>query len=351
MDFKILHQRCILGHLACGRNAVRYCARASSFCQRGFTLVELLVVIAIIGILIALLLPAVQAAREAARRSQCINNMKQIALALHNYMSANLQLPFGAINNPRNYVGLTYGSDRQTWVVGTFPFFEQQGVYQLYNQNLPGDSNCNWLNNANAIGPGAPCSQVVPGMLCPTDDGGTTVKVPNLRGVFAMGNYLGFFGDRAHDNGVEPQVGIFKSPPNKRHAFGINFGGRSSDFSDGMSASLLLGEYLRGLDGEHDDWRGLFYQDGANSSQVYTQYTPNSSNPDVIWPGYCLSHPERNMPCTEGYNETGTSRSRHIGGVNAAMGDGSCRFISDSINLTTWQALGSIQNGDIVGSF
>ncbi len=113
--------------------------------RRGFTLVELLVVITIIGILIALLLPAVQAAREAARRATCINNLKQLALALHNYEQTNRQFPPGAIYvtaaaPPTGENGRDPGFGA-TWVTMLLPYIEQQSLYEKYNFALPAYSN------------------------------------------------------------------------------------------------------------------------------------------------------------------------------------------------------------------
>jgi prepilin-type N-terminal cleavage/methylation domain-containing protein/prepilin-type processing-associated H-X9-DG protein len=320
--------------------------------QCGFTLVELLVVIAIIGILVALLLPAVQAAREAARRAQCLSHIKQVALGCHNHMSTHGRLPIGAKNNVADYQGLTYGSNRQTWFVSVLPFIEETAIYDSYDQDYKGVSNTNWYGagNPNSLGASAPASQVIPSVLCPSDGEGATVRM-TARGNLAMINYLGFFGDVAHDNGIEPEVALFTTPPNQRHAFGVNFGASGKDFLDGSSKSLMLGEYLRGLNETSNDWRGVIYQDEGTCSQLYTRITPNSSSPDVIWPGFCVNRPQLNMPCTEGYNETGTARSRHPGGVHIAFGDGSARFIADNIDLATWRALGSIEGGEVLGSY
>ncbi len=126
--------------------------------SRGFTLVELLVVIAIIGLLVALLMPAVQAAREAARRSQCLNNLKQLAIGLQQHTNSFRRFPIGAVNSTSDYSGLTYGSNRQTWIVTLLPFIEEQSVYGLYDQNLSGSSNTNWYRNANSSGPNSACA-------------------------------------------------------------------------------------------------------------------------------------------------------------------------------------------------
>jgi prepilin-type N-terminal cleavage/methylation domain-containing protein/prepilin-type processing-associated H-X9-DG protein len=320
--------------------------------ERGFTLVELLVVIAIIGILVALLLPDVQAAREAARKAQCLSQIKQVALGCHNHMATHGRLPIGAQNNVNDYQGLTYGSNRQTWFVSVLPFIEETAIYDAYDQDYKGVSNTNWYGagNPNSLGASAPCSQTISSVLCPSDGEGATVRF-TTRGNLAMINYLGFFGDVAHDNGIEPDVALYTPPANKRYAFGVNFGASGKDFLDGSSKSLLLGEYLRGLTSSNNDWRGVIYQDEGTCSQLYTRLTPNNSSPDVIWPGFCVNRPQLNMPCSEGYNETGAARSRHPGGVHIAFGDASARFISDDINLATWQALGSIEGGEVLADY
>jgi prepilin-type N-terminal cleavage/methylation domain-containing protein len=123
-----------------------------------FTLVELLVVIAIIGILIALLLPAVQAARESARRTQCTNNLKQWGLAMHNYHDSYNTLPYGTISDGKT---ATTGPDRKTFVIGSWPFLEGQTVANLYNRNVPF-----WdVKNRQAV------TAQLPLYYCPTDRG------------------------------------------------------------------------------------------------------------------------------------------------------------------------------------
>ena len=315
--------------------------------RTGFTLVELLVVIAIIGILVALLLPAVQASREAARRIQCLNNLKQLGIGLQNHLSAHGRLPLGAENDPTH---VSYGPPRQSWVVPLLPYIEEQSVFDAYDQDLKGRSNTNWCGNANSRGPDAATGQMIMTMLCPADGEGDTIRQGSC-GSLAMGNYLAFFGDYAHDHGLDPTSPIHVAPPNKRHAFGINFGAKGKDFVDGTSKTLALGEYLRGLAGHQNDWRGVFYQDEGTGSQVYTQFTPNSSNPDVIWPGYCVHRPDLNLPCTEDFNETCTARSWHPGGVNVALCDGAVRFVGDEIDLAIWRALGTLEEGDVVGDY
>ena len=119
--------------------------------RRGFTLIELLVVIAIIAVLIALLLPAVQSAREAARRAQCINNLKQLGIAMHNYHDTLGSFPPGALNNSG-----VFSSPRQTWMVHLYPFMEATNVFNNFNFSLTGPPfGLPWYNTVNSFGPTA----------------------------------------------------------------------------------------------------------------------------------------------------------------------------------------------------
>ena len=319
--------------------------------QSGFTLVELLVVIAIIGILIALLLPAVQAAREAARRAQCQNNLKQIGLALHNFATQHRAFPQGAIHDHATATGggITYGWNRQSWAIWIYPFLEQQNVYDRFDPKLPGRSNTCWCQNANSQGPDAPTAAVVPGFVCPSDGMGGQTRTGSC-GTHCLSNYLGFFGDVAHDHGFPPDYPRYVAPPNQPAAFGMNYGAAFADFQDGTSNTMVVGEYLTGIPDPREA-RGFIWGDEAGGSQLYTQFTPNSSSPDVLWPGYCLNRPERNLPCVDGLNETATARSRHPGGVHVLLGDGAVRFVSDTIDIHTWRALGTIAGSELLGAF
>jgi prepilin-type N-terminal cleavage/methylation domain-containing protein/prepilin-type processing-associated H-X9-DG protein len=303
--------------------------------QTAFTLVELLVVITIIGILIALLLPAVQAAREAARRTQCANNMKQVGLALHGFAASNGTFPMGAINKPPG--AATWGPNRQTWAIWLYPYVEQQAAYDAFNPRLVASGNACWCNTANSTGPNPPTAAIITTFYCPSDGLGGTTKTIGSCGRFALSNYLGFFGNIARDNG-NPGA----SPRNKKAAFGINFGASFADMKDGSSQSLAVGEYLTGTPNSTVDTRGVIWQDEPGGSQIYTQNTPNSSSPDKIWPTYCVDDAANNLPCSEDTNETAAARSRHPGGVNVVMCDGAVGFVSQNIGIAVWQALGSI---------
>jgi prepilin-type N-terminal cleavage/methylation domain-containing protein/prepilin-type processing-associated H-X9-DG protein len=315
--------------------------------RRGFTLVELLVVIAIIGILVALLLPAVQAAREAARRLQCHNNLKQLGLALQNYGSPFDQLPIGTLNSPDTS---PWQRPRGTYFPHLLPYLEQQAIYDRIDFKAVGGSNTYWDQTPNSQGLTSPCAQVVACMLCPSDNGKRQITIVS-GGIYAGGNYLGFFGDRDYRGLLGP------APTNVRGAFAMNRASTWSDFKDGTSNTMVMGEYLRGATSgtnAQKDFRGGVWFDQPGYSQLFTRNTPNSSAPDQIYGGYCNSLPFQNLPCTDSDNngsDFACARSRHSGGVGVVFADGSVHFINDSIDLTTWRSLGSIANGEILGTY
>ncbi len=319
----------------------------------GFTLVELLVVITIIGILISLLLPAVQAAREAARRTQCSNNIRQICLALLNYESAVGCFPPGALNtNPTLSDYTTY--PRTTWAIHLFPFMEQQNLYGRIDFSLPaGVGSALWTNPAMCQGAGAPTAVVIPGMLCPSDGlGGTLHHHEGVPGDFARGNYAGFFGNLDYGSTAVPST-----TGHKPAAFGINRVVRISNIRDGTSNTLAIGETLTGIN-SNDDYRGVFWYDHAGCSQIYTRYTPNTPSYDIFLSMWCSSatnQPTQNLPCMAGASgdstDTAATRSRHPGGVHVGLCDGSVHFVNDNIELTLWQALGSIVGNEATAGF
>jgi prepilin-type N-terminal cleavage/methylation domain-containing protein len=311
--------------------------------RRGFTLIELLVVIAIIAILIALLVPAVQKVREAAARVQCQNNLKQLGLALHSYADSYKRFPHGAQDIPSYW-----GAPRQTWLPYLFPYFEQANILSAYDfkANPGGTVNFGSSNSSNAT---SPCALVVPMLLCSSDSGATVGTFP--WGTFSFGNYPVFFGGY-YLGGANPAT----LPANQRAAFGINFGARFADFLDGTSNTMVFGEYLRST-GDPQDERGMLWQsDEPGGGCIMTATTPNSTTKDIFYPQWwCVDRPERNLPCvagsSDGHDHTAAARSLHVGGVNVAFGDGTVRFVQQSVDINVWRALATIAGGETIPDF
>jgi prepilin-type N-terminal cleavage/methylation domain-containing protein len=309
---------------------------------RAFTLIELLVVIAIIAILVGLLLPAVQKVREAAARMKCSNNLKQWALALHGYHDANGHLPFGSTNNSAHTV-------RQTWVMYVWPFVEQDNLARPNNYKspfyLPPGTIAFTLNGL--------CGQHVAIYLCPSDNGLIDQNIGQWQRT--RGNYMVNWGNALYDDTRPPPTGT--AVPGNRGPF-YHIGGfrstpgmaRIADITDGTSNTLLLSESLIAKVASDNDWRGDIHNDDG-VFRFHTVLTPNSSAPDLINNRtYFTPNNDPLMPVALGNPQRAAARSRHIGGVNAALCDGSIRFVSNGIALNTWMALGSMAGGEVVGS-
>jgi prepilin-type N-terminal cleavage/methylation domain-containing protein len=288
----------------------------------GFTLVELLVVIAIIGVMVGLLLPAVQAAREAARRMSCNNNMKQMGLAMHNYHDTFLQFPTAKAD-------CCWG----TWYILIMPYVELQATRDLYR---------NWGGN-DASGPrygAAPNSTNVTGkrysvFTCPSDLQNAPI------GVLTNHNYAANFGNTHMGQTTLAGVVFQGAPFSNNRAKKTNM----RDILDGTSNSFLVGEVRQG---QGSDLRGFTWWGDASQ---YTAYIgPNSPLPDRIYTlSYC--NPVRKMPCDISTTTNPTmfgSRSVHPGGVNATMADASVQFFSDSIDINIWRGLSTTNGGEAV---
>ncbi len=298
--------------------------------RRAFTLIELLVVIAIIAVLVALLLPAVQQAREAARRSQCRNNLKQWGLALHNYHDTFTLLPFAATGIPRH-----------TFIPGLWPYLDQAPLYNQYNfsQGFYVPPNC-IQNSQNGL-----VAQKVPLYVCPSDRLGVWQGDTYWR---ARGNYVVNWGAV-----TQPQL----ANPTILAPFGYVNGNSNvprsspfSEFTDGTSNTMLMSEILISKSDAAYDIRGDIMNNDPNfiSFQYMTINTPNSG---IDTNNFCVASNDILMPCAKGGNQQAAARSRHIGGVNVLFGDGGIHFISNSISLVTWQALGTMNGGETVGAY
>jgi prepilin-type N-terminal cleavage/methylation domain-containing protein len=315
-----------------------------SHSRRAFTLIELLVVIAIIGILIGLLLPAVQKVREAANRMKCQNNIKQIGLAIHNYAGANDSFPKGCQNSTINF-----GSPRLSWFPYLLPFLEQDAVYRNFDFAAGGGAPT--FGTVNSATSTSPTAVVINTFLCPSDSGPTQGSYP--WGYFSLGNYVPFFGG-LDLGGTNPAV----LSSGQRAAFGLNWGARIADIQDGTSNTMIFSEYLRSTGtisgGFGQDQRGMLWQsDEPGGGHIYTRFTPNTTNPDVFYPSWwCVDRPESGQPCvtgsTDGSDHTAAARSHHVGGVNVGMGDGSVRFVNQNVDLNVWRPMATIAGGEVV---
>jgi prepilin-type N-terminal cleavage/methylation domain-containing protein/prepilin-type processing-associated H-X9-DG protein len=352
--------------------------------QSGFTLIELLVVIAIIAVLISLLLPAVQSAREAARRAQCINNLKQLGLAVHNYIQQNQVMPLQSMYPASADVswGWSYG-----WPLALLPNIEQSSMFNAFNFSAG--------FFGNAAGPGPTPGNTTVGylqlatLICPSDNvkrrpaspWGTTNYVGNMGGPGAMGAMTGTivpngafisgWGDAANFGPIgleqikdgtsntamfsERLVGINGSPPvrlaspdGKRGLFNTNIGG---EWRSGMDGAIRFVQGCRALPGDTvsiaSDRNGYVWCASYPWHVVvndYNHYTPPNSvscqNPATEYFGSWLTF--------IGPNGAAPPLSNHPGGVNMAFGDGSVRFVKDTIDLKTWWAIGTRDGGEVV---
>jgi prepilin-type N-terminal cleavage/methylation domain-containing protein/prepilin-type processing-associated H-X9-DG protein len=312
-----------------------------------FTLVELLVVVAIIGVLVALLLPAVQSAREASRRMQCSGHIKQWTLGMHNYHDVNNSLPAAAKNNLRH-----------VWVYSMWPYVEQQALYAQYDQsqhfylppNTIGGGNATTKYQNQDVGP---TSRRLKIYYCPSDRFGAYLNSAGDNYIRAKGNYHLNFGPIMH-----PHPNAIANPPVAWGPFGYrDFTNgntprytRIGEISDGTSNTLLMSEMIMPRD-DANDHRGDFLNDDFACTYFATLITPNSTSPDVIVAARCPSPNPPGMPCVGGNNRHKAVRSRHPNGVNVSLCDGSVRYVSNNISLVTWQALGTMNGGDAVGDF
>jgi len=331
--------------------------------RSAFTLIELLVVIAIIAVLIGLLLPAVQKVREAAARAKCANNLKQIALANMAYENA-----YGTFIPGVSRTGCCWG----TWLVPILPYIEQHNLFNIYT-NFGGldDSGPRYGDGENL----EVSSQRISTFTCPSDVPSTVGEITNQNYVLNAGNTSFYqvaipigcgggsvtsttctlFGGAPfgwYEDPASLEAGGDSSPvdyTNGTAASGLSGRPRHVvEITDGTSNTLMASEVKQGQGGS--DYRGFSWWGGAAGFTAYS--LPNSSDPDVMTGADCGGGV--NPPCTTSSTNTRprmqVARSYHPNGVNAAMCDGSVRFVADSISLATWRALSTSQGGELLGS-
>jgi prepilin-type N-terminal cleavage/methylation domain-containing protein len=338
---------------------------------RGFTLIELLVVIAIIAVLIALLLPAIQQAREAARRSSCLNKMKQWGLAIHNYASTFNTLPPGRIcTNPGSNI-LT-GQPDTSWLVLLLPYVDQQPLADAFNFDLGSVGFLNMAPPYLISGMNANFTVVtrpIDIFVCPSDiarpfrvSTAYAPLGPVLNPIpFTRSSYAVAWGNTNWGQNVE---NLPSGTLNFRSAFGHGTV-RFRDVTDGLSKTVCMSEVIMGSD---NDLRGFAWTPLPGGGMFMTRYTPNASTDLYLGtggasgpgdgmpnaPGLFCRNELPDLPCFSTNSDRRSfagARSKHKGGVHAAMLDGSATYVSDSIDHRIWVAASTIQEGEVTSTW
>ncbi|MDR1493251.1 MAG: DUF1559 domain-containing protein [Planctomycetaceae bacterium] len=336
-----------------------------SLIRRAFTLVELLVVIAIIGVLIALLLPAVQAAREAARRMQCTNNLKQLGLATHNYLDAAKTLPYycspaSTSNTPIHAPTSTNQNDLYvwsgpSWVPRIWLYSEQNA---LVEKAISEDAEFWQKNSWNSGAAGASYRMAeVSFLVCPTH-GGSILIASNTNYRRQAGCYGANLGATDYDQnemtipGSSPERTIKCTAPWK-----CQKARKWSSIADGTSNTLLFAEVTPPQMEEYANDCTLGDIRGGQGAGFTAWLSPNNKGGDVIfeatkrYPADLIGAPGKRGSATEGnpVNQIIAARSYHTGGINAGLADGSVQFVSDTINIDNWRAAASADGGEAAG--
>jgi len=323
---------------------------------RAFTLVELLVVIAIIGVLVALLLPAVQAAREAARRMSCGNNLKQIGLALHNYHDAFKSFPSGELfaDGP-DAVSTLQLNMHTTWLVRILPFMEQTNLYdQIDHSLIPGDS-----------GDNIPIRKMkIAAYRCPSDQGKTEDFFNRRYGptnyVGCLGSSLAIHGDGG--NRTDTPLGartftaqVIQNNGQQKGVFSSNSHTRIADVTDGTSNTMIASETIVGADIIKNN-EGTLSTCIVSGTEIIAKKRGFSwfKGQMHTWPYNTIKTPNPDRAdCAHGGNYQGNvaARSLHPAGVQVTLCDGSVRFVSDTINDDVWKNLGDKTDGNVVSEY
>jgi prepilin-type N-terminal cleavage/methylation domain-containing protein/prepilin-type processing-associated H-X9-DG protein len=283
--------------------------------RKGFTLVELLVVIAIIGILVALLLPAIQAAREAARRTSCLNNVTQLGLAVHNYQFNFETFPPG-VTDPKGPIRNEPEGQHVSWIVQILPYMEERALFSRFDQAAGAYAGVN-----------APVrSTTVAILMCPS----TPREPTNETSTIAYTTYAGCYND------VEAPIDV-----DNHGLMFLNSHVRYDEIYDGSSKTLLIAEKLI----RPDD---LGWVSGTRAT------LRNTTKIEAPKPQFAPSAEASDTPASQDVAASlfvGGFGGYHPGVINAAFADGSTRAISDAIDLDVWRQLGNRADGEIAKAF
>jgi prepilin-type N-terminal cleavage/methylation domain-containing protein/prepilin-type processing-associated H-X9-DG protein len=329
--------------------------------RRGFTLIELLVVIAIIAVLIGLLLPAVQKIREAAARMSCTNNLKQTALAMHNYHDSYGKLAPG--------VG-PYGCCWGTWQMYLLPYIEQDNMFKAY-KNLSGNDDTG-LRYGGGTNDTLVTSNRVKTWTCPSDTPNAPIGSPPITSHNYAVNYGNTSYYQAALNGVPFGGAPFNGYPSAwltpSAAMLAEYGQNHPDHdlhgkygplaglaqplanvTDGTSNTFMLAEVIQG---QGQDLRGFSWWGGASGFTTWNP--PNANAPDVVMGGICNVAATYNIPCTtistNALPRMMAARSKHAGGVNTVFCDGHVSFVSNNIDINIWRALSTAKGGEVINA-
>ena len=306
--------------------------------RAGFSLIELLVVISIIGVLVALLLPAIQSARESARRNQCQNNLKQIGAALYSYHDANLVLPPGYVSaydstDPdREDLGSGWG-----WASHLLPYLEQNQLYERLNFSRNIEAPENTTTRTLAVGVFFCPSDPISSGRFPVFEQDAVTRIAEVAGA----NYVGVFGLGEVEDSLDDANGSFFR----------NSSVRFRDFLDGAHQTMVVGERSHNI--SRVTWAGRVTEGWSAATPTNkggTLPTPFPAEEAFIMILGPIGTEDGNRTPNDPAAHNEDYWSFHPGGVNMLFGDGAVRFISDSIDAAIWQGLATVNGREIVGS-
>jgi prepilin-type N-terminal cleavage/methylation domain-containing protein len=313
-----------------------------------FTLVELLVVIAVIGVLIALLLPAVQKVRSAANRLKCASHLKQLGLALHNYHETRGFFPHGTYNLIDNtfFTPPPYNNtqDRRCWMHDVMAFLEQEALFKEFDAYMSTGKSALYF-------PGS--TRVLPTLVCPADPNSPKRKTFNSDGG-GEGGAQGFSGNYVlcAGNGYFNEGGYKNSDKLNGMFFAVSKV-RMAEVTDGSSHTAMASELVLVPDITGNDIRGRYFNPAHCGVLFSTRLPPNAPVPDMF--NWCLDKVIDQAPCIDtrwaGNNMFVLARSYHAGGINLGLADGSARYMSNNVDPVSYKALGSRDGGEKAGDY